>query len=111
MPALGTSQPGDYQLLDSTGQRKGFRLYYGPVTALTIADLLSELGTLTGTVDALTIGTLDQNQFRHCRNGDQQRNSDRSGSADRLEPPGEISGRHHRAAVLVSTSQPSTIRN
>lgn len=63
MPALGTSQPGDYQLLDSTGQRKGFRLYYGPVTALTIADLLAELGTLTGTVDALTIGTLAKTNF------------------------------------------------
>jgi hypothetical protein len=63
MPALGTRHPADYQLLDSTGQRKGFQIFYGPVTALTIAGLLTELGTLTGTVDDLTIGTLAKSQF------------------------------------------------
>jgi len=63
MPELGTTQPGEYQLLDSTGQRKGFRFYYGEVTALTIAGLLSELGTLTSKVDALTIGTLAKTNF------------------------------------------------
>jgi len=63
MPAIGSRHPADYQLLDATGQRKGFELFYGAVTALTIAGLLSELGTLTDTIDALTIGTLSQSKF------------------------------------------------
>jgi len=63
MPALGTQHPAEYQVLDSTGQRKGFRFYYDAVTAGSIAGLLAELGTLTDATIALLLGVLSKSQF------------------------------------------------
>lgn len=63
MPALGTQHPGEYQVLDATGQRKGFRFYYDAVTAVSIAGLLTQLGTLTSAVEALILGTLAKSTF------------------------------------------------
>lgn len=63
MPEIGASEPGEYQMLDATKQRRSFRVFYGEVTAISLPGLLANLGDLTAAVDALTIGTLAKTNF------------------------------------------------
>ncbi len=63
MPELGTFEPGEYQMLDYTKQRRSFRVFYGEVTALSLPGLLTALGDFTTAVDNITIGTIAKTNF------------------------------------------------
>jgi hypothetical protein len=56
MPALGGRQFAQYSFRDHTGETGSFRFYTGEITAVSIAGLLTALGTLQTALDALTLG-------------------------------------------------------
>ena len=63
MAAIGTVHPGDMQLLDHTGQRKSFRFFYDAVTAVSIAGLLTQMGTFKDATAAICLGTIAKTLF------------------------------------------------
>jgi len=64
MPALGGRQPISYQFLPYSGKPvSADRFYSDEITALSIAGFITELGTLTSAIDAVTLGTLSKTQW------------------------------------------------
>jgi len=57
MPGIGGRQPYTRVYRDHSGETKSVRLYTGEITALSIAGLLAELGTLAAALDAVVLGT------------------------------------------------------
>jgi len=56
MPAIGTSQPVSYQLLDYSGEKKSLSFDIGEITALTIAARLGDLSDFEDALDAVILG-------------------------------------------------------
>lgn len=56
MPALGGRQPATFVYRDYSGETKSIRLYTGEITAISLPDLLTELGDLATALDAVTLG-------------------------------------------------------
>jgi len=57
MPAIGTSQPVSYQMLDYSGERKSLTFDIGEITALTIAARLGDISDFEDALDAVVLGT------------------------------------------------------
>lgn len=49
--------------LDYSGEKSSVQVYNGSITALTIADYLTELGALRAAMDAITLGTLHKEKW------------------------------------------------
>lgn len=56
MPAVGGRQPFTISYRDYSGETSSIRVYMGEITALTLPDLLSDMGDLTTALDAVTLG-------------------------------------------------------
>jgi len=56
MPALGTTQPASYQLMDFSGEKKSLTFDIGEITALTIAARLGDLSDFEDALDAVILG-------------------------------------------------------
>jgi len=63
MPALGASQPINYQFLDYSGERQSLTpgLFVGEVTAVSLPGLLTDLAALEAALDAVTLGARSRN--------------------------------------------------
>lgn len=67
---MATTHESTLSYMDATGETTTFTVYNGPITALTIAAYLTELGALRAATEALTLGnksvytwTGDRDQF------------------------------------------------
>lgn len=56
MPAIGGRQPATFTYRDYSGEVKTIRLFTGEITSVSLAGLLTELGTLASALDAVTLG-------------------------------------------------------
>ncbi|WP_372743136.1 hypothetical protein [Neptunomonas sp.] len=56
MPAVGGRQPFIVSYRDYSGETKTVRLYMSEITALTLPDLLADMGDLKNALDAVTLG-------------------------------------------------------
>jgi hypothetical protein len=63
MPALGGRQPLSISYRDYSGETKSIGLFTGEITALSIAGLLTAIGTLTTALDAVTLGVRAREQW------------------------------------------------
>jgi len=58
MPAIGGRQAATWSYRDYSGETKSIRLYTGEITAVSLPDLLTELGAMTTALNAVTLGNL-----------------------------------------------------
>jgi len=56
MPALGGRQPIRFSYRDYSGELAAIRLYSGEITAVSLPDLLTQLGALATALDGVTLG-------------------------------------------------------
>jgi len=56
MAGIGGRQPFTVVYRDYSGETKSVRLYTNEITAISLPDLLTELGTFTAALDAVTLG-------------------------------------------------------
>lgn len=63
MPAIGDYPFVRTQLQDYSGEKQSVSLTVGPITALTLAGLLTQIGTWNTALDAVTLGEITQEAF------------------------------------------------
>jgi hypothetical protein len=63
MPAIGGRQPYSTSLRDYDGELKSFVLFTGEITAVSIAGLLTQLGTFQTALDAVVLGQRAREQW------------------------------------------------
>lgn len=52
-----------FTLLDYSGEKSSVQVYNGSITALTIADFLTEFGALRAAIDGITLGTVHKEKW------------------------------------------------
>lgn len=60
---INPQHSGSFTFLDYSEEKSTMSFFFGPITALTIADFLTEFGDLRTATDAITIGTLIQDSW------------------------------------------------
>lgn len=61
MPAIGGRQPVTFSYRDFSGETKSIRVYMNEITAVSLPDLLADIGDLATALDAVTLGVRAKN--------------------------------------------------